>query len=182
MHPMFCFVVLTAIVGIEAQFVNVQPKKDDDLVELLDVGRCLKAVKNFCPCGWAKCVRRKDDIWSNFPGFGPIMSSFNPRHALPDFLKHFFLPASKKCRKEMKEICPCGWAVCSRNMGALSDKCCPDNYSVVCCASADKCIDECVESERAASVNSVNIIGKMDVDELMCTQQCATLLGGSGAL
>ncbi|KAI3414148.1 hypothetical protein GPALN_011609 [Globodera pallida] len=111
MHPMFCFVVLTAIVGIEAQFVNVQPKKDDDLVELLDVGRCLKAVKNFCPCGWAKCVRRKDDIWSNFPGFGPIMSSFNPRHALPDFLKGSI---SYSCTHELT-------------------KCCPNDYDIKCC-------------------------------------------------
>uniref|UniRef100_A0A914GVY4 Uncharacterized protein n=1 Tax=Globodera rostochiensis TaxID=31243 RepID=A0A914GVY4_GLORO len=185
MHPMICFVVLTAIVGFEAQLVNVLPQRDDDLVELLDVGRCLKAVKNFCPCGWAKCVRRKDGgIWSTSdsrltlpePFRGSI--SYSCTHELTKCCPYdydikcceqkddFFLPVSKKCRKEMKEYCTCGWAVCSRNMGSLSDKCCPDNYSMECCASDKKCIDECVEIEKAGRVDSVKFI-EVDIDELI---------------
>uniref|UniRef100_A0A183CIN7 Defensin-like protein n=1 Tax=Globodera pallida TaxID=36090 RepID=A0A183CIN7_GLOPA len=110
MHPMFCFVMLTAIVGINGQLLenvepkknekaltagidgqllqnvepkkdlpkdstagvegqlleNVEPQKDRDLrLEVLDVGRCRKAVKDFCPCGWAKCVPRKDYSCTN---------------------------------------------------------------------------------------------------------------------
>ncbi|KAI3414155.1 hypothetical protein GPALN_011615 [Globodera pallida] len=60
MQPTICFIVLTAIVGIEGQLENFEPKKDDKsdaIVEVLDVGRCRNAVKDYCPCGWAMCVR-----------------------------------------------------------------------------------------------------------------------------
>uniref|UniRef100_A0A914GZJ6 Uncharacterized protein n=1 Tax=Globodera rostochiensis TaxID=31243 RepID=A0A914GZJ6_GLORO len=143
MHPiMICFVVLTAIVGINGQLLeNVEPKKDekdsiagtgiglqlenvdpkkekedeldaDDkravetlrkaideykqepkvLVEVLDVGNCRKAVKDFCPCGWAKCVRRM----------------------------------AYSCTNELT-------------------KCCPINYDLKCCISEHECFDYCIQ-------------------------------------
>uniref|UniRef100_A0A914GVB5 Uncharacterized protein n=1 Tax=Globodera rostochiensis TaxID=31243 RepID=A0A914GVB5_GLORO len=144
MHPMFCFVVLAAIVGIEGQLENVEPKKDDSttgtggllenvdpkkaekerierarerihkamqglskaiekelndlrnisaLVEVLDVGRCRKAVKDYCPCGWAKCVPRDDFA----------------------------------CTNELT-------------------KCCPVNYDLKCCATIEESLKHCIKN------------------------------------
>uniref|UniRef100_A0A914GVB9 Uncharacterized protein n=1 Tax=Globodera rostochiensis TaxID=31243 RepID=A0A914GVB9_GLORO len=121
MHPIFFFVVLTAIVGIEGQLENVDPKKDDEeqsdkerakamqrmleevakgiqpypnfLVEVLDVGRCRKAVKDYCPCGWAKCVPRDDFA----------------------------------CTNELT-------------------KCCPVNYDLKCCATIEESLKHCIKN------------------------------------
>uniref|UniRef100_A0A914GYV7 Uncharacterized protein n=1 Tax=Globodera rostochiensis TaxID=31243 RepID=A0A914GYV7_GLORO len=87
MNPIFCFFVLTTLVGIEGQLKNVQPQKEDLIkdmklaieqavkaaakqlpkvfVEVNDVGNCQKTVKADCPCGRAKCVRRTDHSCSN---------------------------------------------------------------------------------------------------------------------
>uniref|UniRef100_A0A914GXG3 Uncharacterized protein n=1 Tax=Globodera rostochiensis TaxID=31243 RepID=A0A914GXG3_GLORO len=48
MLPFIFCLALTAIVGIEGE---------DVFLDVLDVGNCRKAVKVYCPCGWARCVR-----------------------------------------------------------------------------------------------------------------------------
>uniref|UniRef100_A0A914GVU0 Uncharacterized protein n=1 Tax=Globodera rostochiensis TaxID=31243 RepID=A0A914GVU0_GLORO len=119
MHPMFCFVVLTAIVDIDGQLLeNVKPKKDEDeldaddkravealrkaideykqepkiLVEVLDVANCRKTVKAYCPCGWAKCIRTSKFSFTN-------------------------------------EL----------------TKCCPVDYDVKCCVTFEECTDYCIQ-------------------------------------
>ncbi|KAI3414160.1 hypothetical protein GPALN_011618 [Globodera pallida] len=50
MHPIIFCLALAFIVGIKGKEVL--------FLEVLDVGNCRKAVKVYCPCGWARCVRR----------------------------------------------------------------------------------------------------------------------------
>uniref|UniRef100_A0A914GXJ4 Uncharacterized protein n=1 Tax=Globodera rostochiensis TaxID=31243 RepID=A0A914GXJ4_GLORO len=136
MHPMFCFVVLAAIVGIEGQLENVEPKKDDSTA---GIGLQLENVD----------LKKDDKEWTR-------AMEEEVRKEIEKRLKDLPSPSVfmevldvGNCRKTVKAYCPCGWAKCvpRANYSCTNEltKCCPVNYDLKCCESEKECIKACIQ-------------------------------------
>uniref|UniRef100_A0A183CBB8 TIL domain-containing protein n=1 Tax=Globodera pallida TaxID=36090 RepID=A0A183CBB8_GLOPA len=170
MHPTICFIVLTTIVGIEGQLENFEPKKDDSTTK---IGGQLENVDP---------KKEKEDVWDDKRSREYVEKMMEESREFGR-IRHMKLPKVfvevldvGRCRKAVKDYCPCGWAMCvwRANYSCTNEltKCCPVNYDIKCCDSEKACIKKCDDKLRFEQSISRKKDSALKVEHILCTAPC----------